>query len=262
MVRVISKLSVSGALGFLGLSFGACSQNTPEANEPHVGPLESALESPVESCEQQQVSCLRAATDRAEAVECSAAFRECLGGAADAGQQLAAALQACRDKATECAVQGGAMGASTCRDELEACVSAASAEDSQPPAADAGTPDPMQPSAAGEEAPAPPDAGGPGIPGRPGLPGGRLPFAGAGGLGGLPTLPGQPRLPSAGGGAFPRPGGRGLPGSGQSACFEALRMCIEAPSADLNQCATDARACVRGGGPLGAAGTGGAPPSP
>jgi hypothetical protein len=292
MMRVVSKLSTYGALGLAGLSFGACSQGQKSNAGPEISAIGSALEDPVADCQSEQATCLGAAADRAAAVQCTAAFRECLGGAAEVGQQLVAALESCREKAAACAVQGGATGASACRDEYDTCVSAASSGGAQPPADDAGTPTEPPPPAAGSAAPQ-----GPGIPGRPGapgLPGRRLPFAGAGGIGGLPTLPGFPRLPGAGsvslptgpgrgfpsagsislptgpGRGFPSAGsislptgpGRGLPGrpgSETSACYEALRTCVEAPNADLNQCATTARECIRAGGPLGAAGAGGAP---
>jgi|GEM_PF-4025879 len=265
MTKVFSKLSEFGALGLLGMSLGACSQApNPAAQKlsaPEVGSLESALEDSVAQCQEQQVTCLGAASDRAAAAQCTTAFRECLGGVADNGQQVAEALVQCRDKAAECAVQGGVSGAEACRDEYEACVSAASSDGSQTPDADAGTPEePQQPSAAGESAP--PSAGGPSIPGR----SGRLPFpgvGGAGGFGGLPTGRGLPRFPGAGSVSLPTgPGLPGRTGSAASACFEALRTCVEAPNADLDQCATTARACVRNGGAQGAAGAGGTAGAP
>lgn len=268
MTRVFSKLSEFGALGLVCLSLGACTQArnpaTQELSAPEVGSLESALEDSVAQCQEQQVTCLGAASDRAAAAQCTAAFRECLGGVADNGQQLAEALVQCRDKAAECAVQGGVSGAEACRDEYEACVSAASSDGSQTPADDAGAPEePQQPSAAGESAP--PSAGGPSIPGIPGR-SGRLPFpgaGGAGGFGGLPTGRGLPRFPGAGSISLPSgPGLPGRPGSAASACFDALRTCLEAPNADLDQCATTARACVRNGGPQGAAGAGGTAGAP
>lgn len=270
MERVFSKLSKYGALGLVCLSLAACSQagnkDPQTASAPQVSAVESALEDPVAQCQEEQRTCLGAAMDRAAAVQCSAAFRECLGGAVETGQQLAAALQECRDKAVACGVQGGATGAGACRDEYEACVSAVSSDGSQPPAADAGMPEEPPPPAAGDGAPQAPSAGGPAIPRRPGLPGRRPPFAGAGGLGGFPTRPGLPRLPSAGSISFPSAGGRGglpgRPGSEASACFEALRMCLETQGSDLDKCATEARACVRNGGPQGAAGAGGAAGAP
>jgi hypothetical protein len=268
MVRVISKLSEYGALGFVCLTLGACSQARPnlaqQGGEPDVSVIESALEDPVSDCQQEQVTCLGAATDPAAAAQCSDAFRQCLGGAADIGQQLAAALLQCRESAAECAVQGGVSGADACRTEYEACVSAATEGNQAPPAAGSGgsagadAPNLPQLPGAGSGAPRFPTAGGLGLPAR------RLPFAGAGGIGGLPTLPGRglPGFPSAGSISLPGAAGRGglpgRPGAGSNACFEELRMCVEAANADLNQCATAARACVRGG-PLGAAGAGGSP---
>ena len=268
MTRVSSKLSQYGAFGLLCFALGACSQarndTAQELSAPEVGSLESALEDSVAQCQEQQVTCLGAASDLAAAAQCNTAFRECLGGVADNGQQLAEALVQCREKAAECAVQGGVSGAEACRDEYEACVSAASSDGSQTPEADAGAPEePQQPSAAGDSAP--PSAGAPSTPGIPGR-SGRLPFpgaGGAGGLGGLPTGRGLPRFPGAG--SISLPTGPDLPGrlgSAASACFEALRACVEAPNADLDQCATSARACVRSGGPMGAAGTGGSAGAP
>jgi hypothetical protein len=274
MVRENSKLSMYGALSMV-LSLSACSQGSgvaAVASEPPVASIESALEDPISDCQDEQTACLSAAADRAAAVQCGLAFRECLGGAAESGPQLAEALQQCREKAAECAVQGGATGAAACRDELEACVSAASSGGAQPPAADAGAPQDPQPPAAGDSAD-PASAGAPSVPGIPGVPGlpgrglpGRgLPFAGAGGFGAFPTLP-RPGFPGAGSIAIPSAAGRGgLPGrrgAGATACYEALRACAEAPNADLNQCANTARECVRGGGPLGAAGAGGVAGTP
>jgi hypothetical protein len=255
MVSVIlkwSKLSEYGLFGFVCVALGACAQGRPAAQETaetQVSSVESALENPVAKCEQDQATCLGAAKDVASASACGGAFRECLGGAAEIGAQMAESLQQCRDTAAQCAVTGGATGAAACRSDYDSCVSAATADQEAPPAAGSGAPQLPQ-------LPQLPAAGGvaPRLPGG-GLPGRRLPFAGAGGFGGLP------RLPVAGGIALPGAGGRGglgrRPGADSTACFEALRECAQAPSADLNQCATTARACLRGEAPSGTAGAGG-----
>ncbi|HET8939081.1 MAG TPA: hypothetical protein VFN67_36805 [Polyangiales bacterium] len=212
--------------------------------------IENALENPVAQCEQDQATCLGSAADRTAAAQCGEAFRACLGGAVEIGQQMAEALQQCRDQAAQCAVSGGAMGAEACRTDYESCVSAATADAPQQPAAGAEAPRIPQLPAAGGLAPRLPTAGARSLPGR------RLPFAGAGGFGGLP------RLPTAGGISLPGAAGRGglpgrRPGLPSNPCFDTLRMCLEAPNADLNKCSTEARACLRGAGPLGGAGTGG-----
>lgn len=259
MVRVISKVSEYGLIGFVCAALGACAQGRPApqgtAEIPQVSAIENALENPVAQCEQDQATCLGSAADRAAAAQCSEAFRACLGGAVELGQQMAESLQQCRDQAAECAVSGGAAGAETCRTDYESCVSAATAAEPAQPAAGSEAPRIPQLPAAGRLAPRLPAAGGGSFPGR------RLPIAGAGGLGGLP------RLPAAGGISLPSAAGRGgLPGRRaglpSNACFETLRMCFEAPNADLNKCATEARACLRGAGPLGGAGTGGAGGAP
>lgn len=264
MVRVISKVSEYGLIGFVCAALGACAQGRPAsqatAETPQVSAIENALESPVASCEQDQATCLGSATDRTAAAQCSEAFRACLGGAVEIGQQMAEALQQCREQAAQCAVSGGASGAEACRTDYDSCVSAATAEEPSQPAAGSAAPQIPQLPAAGGIAPRSPRL--PRLPaaGEGSFPGRRLPFAGAGGFGGLP------RLPTAGGISLPGAAGRGgLPGrrrgGDSNACFETLRMCVEAPNADLNKCATEARACLRGGG-LGGAGTGGAGGAP
>lgn len=266
LITKLSKLSECALPGVACLILGACTGGRPaqpqQVNTPQVGAVESALENPVAQCEEEQATCLGAAADRAAALQCSETFRTCLGLAAETGRQLAQTLEECRETAARCAVEGGAMGAQACRSDYDACVSAAMEEEPAPPAAGAAAPGMPQLPAAGDGAPRLPTPGGPGLPGR------RLPSAGAGGIGGLPTLPRRPGFPGAGSVSLPSPGGRGgLPGRfprrDSSACFEALRSCVEAPNADLNQCATAARECLRSErDPSGSAGTGGSAGAP
>src|SRR5262245_33213399 len=214
----LSKLSDFGLFGVICLAAVACADNKPnltqQVDAPQISAIESALENPVAKCQEDQATCVRAAADGAAALKCNESYRTCLGGAAEQGQQLAQTLEQCRETATQCAVQGGAMGAEACRSDYESCVSAATDSDSAPPAAGSGgsgegpglpqRPRLPQLPAAGSIAPR--------LPGGPGLPG-RLPFAGAGGIGGLPTLPRRPGFPNAGSISLPGAAGRGgLPG--------------------------------------------------
>jgi hypothetical protein len=259
MLSVISKcleLSRYGLFGIICVSNAACVQSRPSAQQPGDAPMisaiEAALENPVLKCEQDQATCVGAAKDPAAAAQCSSSFRECLGGAAEVGQQLAEAVQQCRDTAAECAVKAGPSGAASCTSGYESCVSAVTA-DPAPPAA--GAPSlPQLPSAGSGGSRRLPTAGGISLPMRSG------PLGGAGIGGGLP------RLPSAGGLAIPG-GLGGLPnpraGLPSTACFEQLQMCAQAPNADLNKCAAAARSCLTGAvgpsAPTGAGGAAGAP---
>jgi hypothetical protein len=197
----------------LGLSvLAACGQDSStEQNQP----LSAALERPFAVCQERFETCQVA--PGADPVACQASMRTCLESVATFMQQSRALIENCRTEATQCSISQPSPESLACQEQLEVCVAPA-----------------FRPGASDDDAGAPvntdEDTGvSVGAVGATGAAG--APAPGAAGSSAGPSRPGlTPRVP-----------GTLTPAD---ACRSELLECLT-PSADLVQCATRARECVR-----------------
>jgi hypothetical protein len=195
----------------LGLSVvAACRQ---ESSPPQQA-LSSALERPLEACQEQDEAC-RLSPTLDPAAACQDSVRTCLQSVASWMQESRALIEKCREESAQCLISQPTEALS-CNDQFEGCVApafqpnAASAEDAGASDKDAGvtTTIPVTQEAAGSTSP-PPVAGSGGSSEPTGLP---------------PPLPGSD--------------------TAADACLSELQECLT-PGADLIACAEYARTCLR-----------------
>ena len=224
-----NSIATLGATMSTLLAVCACNNDKPSGSATSTL---SELEAPIVDCQTQQATCLFQARTPEDAFSCNDEMGKCL---LDRTQQLADVTRSvaeCQNKARECVVQNGPIGVEKCRTDFNACVG--SAID-----ADGGVPTP------------------PGLPGLPGGGGTASPFPARPGLPGAGGFAGAPSFPRPGngfGGAGSLPGGR-LPGRDLPGveCLRSLRECVISGKAPTD-CASEARACLAGGGEGGAGG--------
>jgi hypothetical protein len=249
------RFNLQCALCTSALALTACGEvNHADNSASSAGDLEvamNALENPIISCQLQAGECVQKASDLMALQACQAGIGDCLRAAGERIQKIADGLTSCREEERKCV---GTKGGS-CFAEFQKCVQSLAPEgdagtpstpsgdagvalDAGSSVADAGSPPPPSEDGGDATAPTPPtvDAGRPGFPSFPGL--------GDGGRPGLPSFPGL-----LGGGASGQPafGGAGqLPGAD---CLTGLRECAAKPGADLFDCASEARECLRSAAP-------------
>ncbi|MFM2417289.1 MAG: hypothetical protein RL385_2012 [Pseudomonadota bacterium] len=226
-----------------------------------------AMQMPVQSCQEQLVTCTGAANDVGALGACRSDFGACLSTSQTQILSIGGGLGQCRDARNACITKGGASGAGSCLSEFGTCLQGLVTGSGVPgtlpgvlqdgavpslPSFDGGIALPTLPEAglslpagfdAGLALPVALDAGfalPSGING--GLPnvGDLLGDAGLGNLGGtFPTLPGQ------GPGALDLFGDAGLSTTGVPGgdCVRDLNSCATAGT-DLTDCADQARTCL------------------
>ena len=237
--RLNSRMAMIG-LGLASFATTACSEERPAT----VGPAQSQLEIPIIDCQTKHGACLAGLPNKSDAASCESDLKQCLTDAAPELEELVKKLLDCEEKARACLANADPKTAATCSSDFVACVGvdvppAAWDDDAGVPPGPPGHPAPPQgPQPPGPQAPQPPQppaAGGPGMPPSPPSP---PPAAGAP----APHPPGVPGMP---GGPWPDGGIPPVPGDVQDIpCVQPLLDCLAAGT-DPQECANQARECVK-----------------